>query len=90
MSAAVIFRETSEFADWFEKLRNQNAKAGMAARIDPAGDGNFGGRETLDGGVCETRTGFGPGYRVYHAQEGLRVYLLVIGGDTSFSENGRN
>lgn len=25
----------------------------------------------------------GPGYRVYYAQDGLNVYLLIIGGDNS-------
>ena len=41
----------------------------------------FGNYKVLDDGICEMKIDFGPGYRVYYAQEGLRVYLLLIGGD---------
>ena len=29
----------------------------------------------------EMKIDYGPGYRVYYAQEGLNVYLLILGGD---------
>lgn len=78
-----IIHETSFFSDWFEKLRDIRGRARIAARIDSAKAGNFGDYKVLEDGVCEMRIDFGPGYRVYYAQEGLNVYLLIIGGDKS-------
>lgn len=77
------FHETTQYADWFDKLRDIKARARIAARIDGAKFGNFGDYKVLDEGVCEMRINFGPGYRIYYAQEGLNVYLLILGGDKS-------
>ena len=74
-------QETSFFSEWFEKLRDVKGRARIAARIDSAKAGNFGDYKVLDGGICEMRIDFGPGYRVYFAQADLRLYLLIIGGD---------
>lgn len=78
-----IFHETSQFSRWLEKLRDTRGRARIAARIDSAKAGNFGDCKVLDDGICEMRIDFGPGYRLYYAQEGLHVYLLVVGGDKS-------
>ena len=78
-----IFHETNYFSNWFEKLRDIKGRARIAARIDSARAGNFGDYKVLEDGVCEMRIDFGPGYRLYYAQEGLNVYLLIIGGDKS-------
>jgi putative addiction module killer protein len=43
--------------------------------------GNFGDHKPLSDGVWELRIDHGPGYRVYYAQAGRRVLLLLIGGD---------
>ena len=75
--------ETRHYSEWFEKLRDVKARARISARIDSARAGNFGDCKTLDGGICEMRIDFGPGYRVYYAQEGVHLYLLIIGGDKS-------
>jgi len=75
--------ETSDFSEWFDKLRDVKGRARIAARIDSAKAGNFGDHKVLDDGICEMRIDFGPGYRIYYAQEGLHLYLLIIGGDKS-------
>jgi putative addiction module killer protein len=43
--------------------------------------GNFGEHKPLSDGVWELRIDHGPGYRVYYAQAGQRVLLVLIGGD---------
>lgn len=35
----------------------------------------------LENGVWELKIDWGPGYRVYYAQAGQRMVLLLIGGD---------
>lgn len=77
------FHETVYYSEWFGKLRDIKGRARIAARVDSAKAGNFGDYKVLDDGICEMRVDFGPGYRVYYAQEGLHVYLLIIGGDKS-------
>lgn len=77
------FHETRYYSEWFEKLRDIRGRARIAARVDSAKAGNFGDYKVFDDGICEMRIDSGPGYRVYYAQEGLRVYLLIIGGDKS-------
>lgn len=83
ISAINIFHETDLYAEWFSKLRDIKGRARIAARIESAKAGNFGAYKVLDEGVCEMKIDFGPGYRVYYAQEGLHVYLLIVGGDKS-------
>lgn len=58
-------------------------KARIAARISSARAGNFGGCKSVGDGVSEMRIDFGPGYRVYYGQEGLHIYLLILGGAKS-------
>ncbi len=73
--------ETLYFSQWLENLRDLKGKARIMARINMAKAGNFGEYKVLDEGVCEMKIDFGPGYRVYYAQEGLHLYLLISGGD---------
>jgi len=37
-------------------------------------------------GVSEMRNHFGPGYRVYYVQRGIRYILLLAGGDKNTQE----
>lgn len=45
--------------------------------------GNPGEHRNLADGVSELKINFGPGYRVYYSQRGIRLLLLLIGGDKS-------
>lgn len=78
-----IFHETNIFTTWLEKLRDMKGKARISARITSAKHGNFGDSKSVGEGVYEMRIHTGAGYRVYYAQEGQHVYLLISGGDKS-------
>lgn len=43
--------------------------------------GNLGDCKPIQDGVWELRIDYGPGYRVYYAQAGDKLLLLLIGGD---------
>ena len=76
-------RRTEEFMAWISKLKDVTGKARIAARLKMAAAGNFGDHKSVGQGVMEMRIHTGPGYRVYYAQEGDTVYILLIGGDKS-------
>jgi putative addiction module killer protein len=78
---AFQIRETIEFANWFEALRDRKASAKIVDRIRRAGDGNFGDVKHAGGGLSELRIDYGPGYRVYFSQRGKELVILLCGGD---------
>ena len=72
---------TDVFAAWISELRDQQAAARVAARIQRLALGLFGECRPLREGAWELRVDWGPGYRLYYAQAGERVVLLLAGGD---------
>ena len=76
-------RQTTEYSDWFENLRDRQARARIDVRVRRLGMGNPGQHRVLTGGVVEMKIDQGPGYRVYYTQRGLDLILLLIGGDKS-------
>jgi putative addiction module killer protein len=73
--------ETLEFSEWLERLADESAQLRIIKRIRSAIEGNFGDCKALGNGVSEMRVDYGPGYRVYYARQGLRIYILLAGGD---------
>lgn len=75
--------KTDEFDRWLRKLRDERAKARIAARIRSAEHGNLGDISPVGAGVSEMRVHYGPGYRVYFTLRGRELVILLIGGDKS-------
>ena len=77
---------TAEFIDWLTALRDVQALARIAKRIDRIAQGNFGDAKSVGDGVSELRFTFGPGYRVYYTRRGDVVVILLCGGDKGSQE----
>lgn len=74
-------RKTEAFAAWFDALKDLRAKLRIQVRIDRLAHGNPGQCRALQGGVHELKIDHGPGYRVYFAQRGHMLVILLCGGD---------
>lgn len=73
--------KTEEYAAWIDRLKDRAGRARILMRVDRLIHGNPGGHRVLTEGVCELKIDVGPGYRVYYAQRGDRLLLLLAGGD---------
>lgn len=79
----MLVEKTDEYRDWIDDLKDHIGRARILVRVDRLIDGNPGQYRNLTDGVSELKLDFGPGYRVYYAQKGERLLLLLIGGDKS-------
>ena len=77
----IEIRTTEVFSEWFTNLRDRQARARIQMRIDRAELGNLGDCKPVGEGVSEMRIHYGPGYRVYFAQGGATLVILLAGGD---------
>jgi putative addiction module killer protein len=77
----IEIRKTELFADWFNSLRDRQARVRIQTRIDRAELGNFGDCKPVGNGVSEMRIHYGPGYRVYFVKHGEMLVILLAGGD---------
>ena len=78
-----VINKTEQFLEWIDALKDQKGRARILSRVVAAQGGNFGDCGPVGEGVSEMRIQFGPGYRVYFAQDGVNIYLLIAGGDKS-------
>ncbi|MBE7417203.1 MAG: type II toxin-antitoxin system RelE/ParE family toxin [Ideonella sp.] len=72
---------TDEYAQWVDTLKDRAGRARILVRVERLIAGNPGQHRSLTDGVAELKIDFGPGYRVYYAQRGTRLLLLLAGGD---------
>jgi putative addiction module killer protein len=77
----IEIRQTETYFQWFDSLRDRQARACINARIRRLSLGNFGDVKPIGEGVSELRIDFGPGYRVYFVQRGQTLVVLLAGGD---------
>ncbi len=76
-------RRTEQFMDWYFQLKDTALKSRIAAKLKQATMGNFGDHRGVGEGVMEMRIHAGSGIRIYYAQAGNTVYVLLSGGGKS-------
>jgi putative addiction module killer protein len=79
----IEIREFATFSLWLRSLRDSQTRARTAMHVRRLAFGNFGDVQPVGEGVSELRLDFGPGYRVYFAQRGQVLIVLLCGGDKS-------
>jgi putative addiction module killer protein len=79
-------RQTDAYANWFQRLTDRNARARILERVRRLSLGNPGDVKPVGEGVSELRINYGPGYRVYYAQRGPVLVILLAGGDKRTQE----
>jgi putative addiction module killer protein len=80
-------RQTSNYADWFSRLRDRAVKGRIDIRIRRLSLGNPGDVKPVGEGVSELRVDFGPGYRIYFIKRGDSYVVLLAGGEKSSQAN---
>jgi len=65
-------KQTETFRRWRRRLRDERARALIAARLDRLAYGHAGDAEPVGQGVSELRIHYGPGYRIYFQRRGMR------------------
>ena len=85
-TVVVEIRQTEVYARWFRRLRDRQARVRIDSRIRRMSLGNFGDVRPVGEGVSEIRIDYGPGYRVYYAQRGQALVVLLAGGDKDSQE----
>lgn len=71
---------TDPFQEWLDALKDVTGRVAILRRVDRLAAGNFGDHKFCQDGVWELRLDVGPGYRVYYAQAGKTLLLLLCGG----------
>ena len=79
----ITIRETYEYSQWYNNLRDQMGKRRVGIRVRRLALGNPGDVRPVGQGVSEMRIDYGPGYRVYYVQRGQTVVVVLAGGDKS-------
>lgn len=85
-SYSLVIKATRSFTKWIDGLKDRAARAQIAVRIDRLALGHEGDAKSVGGGVRELRIQAGPGYRVYFAQRGEEMLILLVGGSKGTQE----
>ena len=71
------------FIDWINGLKEIHSRAKIFTRLDRLKMGNFGDCKSIGNGIYELRIHYRPGIRIYYSKIGMKVVLLLCGGDKS-------
>jgi putative addiction module killer protein len=76
-------RQLPEFTHWLFGLKDGMTHRRLARRLEKVQRGNLGDVKPVSDGVFEMREHFGPGWRMYYAQRGSVLIVMIGGGDKS-------
>jgi len=79
-------KQTDTYRKWERKLKDEKARAAIAARLYRLANGLTGDIAPVGSGISELRIHYGPGYRLYFRQKGQEIIVLLCGGDKSTQE----
>lgn len=68
------------FSEWRKKLKDNAIKARIDKRLQDISLGYYGDYKKLGGDLLELRLHFGKGYRIYFAELGAVILLIISGG----------
>ncbi len=68
------------FTAWLDGLADPSVRGVVVARIKRLERGLMGDVEPVGEGVSELRIHFGSGWRLYFAQRGTKIVVLLVGG----------
>jgi putative addiction module killer protein len=69
------------FIEWVEKLKDRKVAAMVKARLERVVLGNYGDHRSVGDEIYELRIHMNPGYRVYFAELGKNMVLILLGGN---------
>lgn len=69
------------FQEWINSLKDMDAQNRINIRLNRLRLGLLGNINCIAEGVHELKVDYGPGYRVYFANEGDNIVILLCGGD---------
>lgn len=78
-----VVRQTQEFQDWLDGLKDFKVQLRIVARLRLAEAGNLGDWKPIGGEISEMRIAFGPGYRLYFTKRQNVLVVMLAGGDKS-------
>ena len=84
MKRITVFRTESgkePYTDWLYGLKDKKTRQRIIGRVFILGEGHYGDYRSVGQGVYELRFFFGPGYRIYFAEHGDEIIVLLVGGD---------
>ncbi len=76
-------RQTQEFQDWLDALKDAKAQLRIVARLRQAEAGNLCDWKPVGNEASEMRVAFGPGYRLYFTMRQNILIVMLAGGDKS-------
>jgi putative addiction module killer protein len=79
----VEITKTEQYSQWLDNLFDTKVRARIQARIERLAWGNPGDSKSVGEKVFEMRVDFGPGYRIYYTKKGVKLVILLIGGNKS-------
>ena len=83
MKSQYTVRQTLEFQEWLDSLKDMRAQVRIVARLRLAEAGNLGDWKPVGGEVSEMRVDVGAGYRLYFTRKANVLVVMLAGGDKS-------